>query len=294
MEVLFAILAMSALALLLGIGLGVAAKRFAVPVDPRVERAIEALPGANCGGCGFPGCSGFAKAVGAGDAPVNVCAPGGAAVATRLGEIFDLEAEEGGKKVAQVQCRVGADPDWEQFEYDGRPGCGNAVLLAGGPDMCDFGCLGFLDCVGACPFGAVTASPDRRKPPMVDVEKCTGCGICVDICPQNVLVLVDLVRQPFVYCRSRLKGKVAKGCCIVSCIACGKCARKCPEKAIEMKDNLPVIDTEKCTRCGDCIEGCPTKVIVMFYDVETAGAPEAPAPPKGEEGAPGGKEETAV
>jgi electron transport complex protein RnfB len=277
MGIVIAVIAMSLLALFLGFGLGVAAKKLAVPVDPRVAKAIGALPGANCGGCGFPGCSGFAKAVAAGSAEPGLCAPGGADTASVIAEIFGLEAGTGAAMVAQVRCRIGADPDWEKYEYEGVEGCGNAALLAGGPDMCDFGCMGFLDCVKACPFDAIAANPDPKKPPLVDVTKCVGCGICVDTCPNGVIGLVPLERHPVVYCRSNLKGKVAKGCCIVACIACGKCARKCPEKAIEMKDNIPVIDVEKCTKCGKCIEGCPTSVIVMFHDL-----PEAVATAKDE------------
>jgi Na+-translocating ferredoxin:NAD+ oxidoreductase RNF subunit RnfB len=264
--ILFAILAMSLLALLLGVGLGVAAKFFSVPVDPRVEKAIDLLPGANCGGCGFPGCAGFAKAVGSAEAAANLCAPGGAEVAQNLALLFGLDACSGTACVAQVQCRVGADPQWEKYEYDGVPGCGNAKLLLSGVGMCDYGCMGLLDCVEACPFGAVAPNPDPVLPPTVDVTLCTGCGICVDACPNDVIALVPLTRHPVVLCRSHLRGKVAKGCCIVSCIGCGKCVRVCPEKAIQMVDDLPVIDIDLCTACGKCIEGCPTNVIVMFHD----------------------------
>ncbi len=278
MSILLAVISMSVLALLLGIGLGYAAKRFAVPVDPRIEEAIGAMPGANCGGCGFPGCGGLVKAVARGETKPNVCAPGGSAVAKRLSEIFGLEASGGAPKVAQVRCRVGADPDWEKFEYDHELGCGTAMLLAGGVGTCDFGCVGMLDCVKACPFGALSKSPDSKRPPVVDVSRCTGCGICVETCPNRVIALVDLNRQPVVYCRSILKGKLAKGCCIVACIACGKCERNCPEKAVSMQNNLPVIDLAKCTRCGKCIEGCPTKVILMFRDDLKTPAPAGTAP----------------
>jgi len=258
--ILIPILSVGGLGLIFGVGLALAAKRFAVKVDPRVEKILEALPGANCGVCGYLGCSGFAEAVVAGKAPVNGCVPGGPAVAKTLGKIMGKEAEEGIKKIAFVQCRGGKDKAKGKFSYQGLENCGAASLISGGPKTCRYGCLGFGDCVKVCPFGAIEMVEDGI--PVVDDEKCTGCGLCVQACPRGIISLLPFSQKVFVACVSKDRAAVVKKACAVGCIGCGICAKKCPQEAITIKDNYVWFDYNKCTSCGICAYVCPTKAIV--------------------------------
>ncbi len=268
----WAILLMAGVAAVMGLGLGIAAKKLAVKPDPRVQKILGYLPGANCGGCGFPGCAAYADAmVKKGVAP-NLCAPSSPGAKKKIAQTLGLEAADETPKVAVVRCRVGADPDWIKYDYEGMPGCKNANLLAKGAGSCDFGCLGLLDCVAACPFDALHANPDPTKPPVVDIDTCTGCGQCVKACPKGVIALLPKKRIPYIACRSPLKGKTAKGDCKVACIACAQCQRKCPEKAITMVNNLPVIDYDKCTACGTCVETCKPKCILWLEPGEESPA----------------------
>jgi electron transport complex protein RnfB len=282
MTVLWASILMGVMAVLIGAGLGFVAKKFAVKTDPRVEEVAALLAGANCGGCGFPGCSGYAAAVVAGGAGPTLCGPGGPETAKRIGKVMGMEVGTAVPRVAVVQCRVGRDPEWLKYDYRGLPGCRNSNFLALGAGTCDWGCRGFLDCVHVCGFGAIQANPDPHKPPVVDLDKCTGCGMCVKACPKNIIVLLPKDKIPYVACRSLLKGKMARGDCAVACIACGLCAKKCESKAIQLVNNLPTFDYAKCTRCGKCVETCKTKCILWLAPPGVSAAVPAPAPPKAE------------
>jgi len=90
--------------ILIGFFLGIAGEKFKVEVDEREEAILGVLPGNNCGGCGYAGCSGLAAAIVKGEAPVNQCPVGGAPVAAKVGEIMGVKAEEGAKQVAFVKC----------------------------------------------------------------------------------------------------------------------------------------------------------------------------------------------
>jgi electron transport complex protein RnfB len=258
--VLTAILSVGGLGLIFGVGLALAAKRFAVRVDPRVEEILEALPGANCGACGYAGCLGFAQAVVEGKAPVDGCMPGGAAVARELGKIMGEEVGEGIKKTAFVQCRGGRDKAKQKFSYQGLENCGAASLISGGPKACRYGCLGFGDCVKVCPFDAIRMGEDGI--PLVDDEKCTGCGLCVQACPRRIITLLPTSQKVFVGCISKDKGGLVRKTCTAGCIGCGICAKKCPSEAITIEDNYAWFDYDKCINCGICAYVCPTKAIV--------------------------------
>lgn len=254
-----AILALGGIAFISAFGLGIASIFFSVEVDPKVQEIGEMLPGANCGGCGFPGCAGFAEAVAAGNADVSGCVAGGESVAREIGRILGLEVKTGNKKVARVFCRGGINHAQEKYEYIGVRDCRAAQILAGGPKSCIYGCLGFGTCVQACSFGAISMGPDRI--PLIDPHKCTSCGRCVSICPRHIIKLVPASQSFSVLCSSHDKGKQVKEVCEIGCIACQICVKKCPEEAINMEDSLAVIDTEKCVSCGICWEKCPQKII---------------------------------
>jgi len=254
-----AILTLGGVALVSACGLGIASRFLAVEADPRVKEIAGLLPGANCGGCGFPGCAGFAEALVAGKADVSGCVAGGATVAHEIGRVLGLEVKIGPKRIACVFCKGGINHALRRYEYKGIEDCRAAQLLAGGHKACTYGCLGFGTCVRACPFGAISMGPECI--PVIDSSKCTGCGKCVAICPRQIIRLVPESQRFCVLCSSHDKGKRVKEVCSIGCIACQVCVKKCPANAIHMDDSLAVIDPGKCISCGACWEKCPQKII---------------------------------
>lgn len=274
--VIIAIVVLAALGAIFGLVLAFAAKAFAVEKDPREEAIAEVLPGANCGGCGFPGCGGYAAAVAAGKAPVNACAAGGAAVAAKIGEIMGVAAGDSVKKLAQVHC-TGCGQNYKKYEYVGLHDCVAASLLPGGGELgCAYGCLGLGSCEKACPFDAIHVVEGVAQ---VDEDKCKSCGKCVDVCPKHIIALVPYKtrRHVAIRCSSHDKGPDVRKNCDNGCIGCTLCAKSCPKEAISMIDNLAVIDYDKCIGCGICAQKCPRKLITVDGKVPVV-KPAAPKP----------------
>jgi Na+-translocating ferredoxin:NAD+ oxidoreductase RNF subunit RnfB len=258
--ILAAVYIMGGLGLGLGLALAVSARVFHVEKDPRLERILTALPGANCGGCGFPGCAGYAQALlESAEVSLTVCAPGGPDIISKLSDILDREAPATVRKTAYLRCQAEIVPEHTKYQYDGPLDCRAAVLLAGGPNACLHGCIGLNSCVVACPFNAITACPE--KPPLVDKEKCTGCGQCVEACPKNLFTLEPEDVKVLIRCSMHEKGAVIRKLCAVGCISCGLCVKACEPKAIQLVNFLPVFNMELCTGCGACVARCPRKVI---------------------------------
>jgi len=260
MKVVIALVVLVVLGGVFGLILAIAAKVFAVEKDAREEAIAEALPGANCGGCGYAGCGGYAAAVVKGEAPVNACAAGGAAVAAQIGEIMGVSADMGRRAVAMVKCS-GVDGRVKQkFAYVGLEDCTSAALIGGGgPNACSFGCLGFGNCVKACVFGAMTVENGVAR---VDRDLCTGCMRCAEACPKNLIAKVPYDAVVTVPCNSRDKGVVVRAACEVGCIACKLCEKNCEYDAIHVVDTVAVIDYDKCVSCGNCVSKCPRKIIL--------------------------------
>ncbi len=255
----FAVVVMGVMGAAFGILLGVAGKKFFVEVDPRVAQVRGCLPGANCGGCGFPGCDGYADAVVCGKAPPDACKPGGPSAAAKIGQILGMAVDtDGEKQVARIICGGGGTCS-NRATYVGIPTCQAATLAGGGFKSCEFGCLGLGDCVKACQFGAIEMSPGGM--PVIDEVKCVACGNCVKACPRHILELIPQSKTVFVACRSTALGAVTRKVCKVGCIACRLCVKTCPMEAITVEDNLARIDYSKCTVCGACAAKCPTKAI---------------------------------
>lgn len=250
---------MGAVGLLLGLGLAVAAKKLAVPKDPLTEKIEDVLPGANCGGCGYPGCPAFAEAVAQGEAPADGCVAASSTVNAKIAEIVGAEVSESVRRVARVKCHGGHSAA-DAFEYRGPEECASAMLVMGGHKACAQGCLGFGDCVASCPFDAIHMG--EGGVPEVDAEKCTACGKCVEACPKDLIVLWPENRAVCVECSNTAKGGVARKQCSVACIGCRKCAKVCPVDAITMDGFLASIDPDKCINCGLCARECPTGAIV--------------------------------
>lgn len=259
-----AILSLGAIGVLFGGLLAVASRVFAVPIDPRVEQILEALPSAQCGACGYPGCSGLAEAIVRGDAVCDACPVGGPTVSAAIAKIMGQEAGEAAeRKVAVVHCGGGAGKVSGRYMYDGIAECRAAVIpqVAGklGHTQCSYGCLGFGSCVTVCPFDAIYMGPEGL--PIVDRERCTGCGKCVVACPRALIELHPVSHGVQVLCRNKDRGAVARRYCKVACIACRACSRAVPDGYI-IADNLAVADHSKQLDLSPAIAKCPMKTIV--------------------------------
>jgi electron transport complex protein RnfB len=261
---LASVIIVGGLGLLSSIGLSIAAVYLSVEVDPRVEKIINALPGANCGGCGYAGCSAYAKAVVEGK-DLSLCAPGGQAVIDILAGILGRKAEAKERTVARVHCNGTEENCERRVVYEGMKGCRAAVLLTDSTKKCVYGCEGLGDCVSVCQFDAIYMGPGMV--PIVIEEKCTACGKCVEACPKNLISLEPVSTRLYIACSNPEKAKAVKDVCKVGCIGCGLCEKKCPKGAITMENNLPVWNHKKCDNLGVCAAVCPTGAIL---DIRTS------------------------
>jgi len=260
--IIAAIITLGLLGLLFGGGLAYASKKFAVKVDPRVEMINEILPGANCGGCGYPGCSGYAEAVVQGRADPTLCSPGGNEVAKKIAAILGVEAQAMESMVCVVQCRGGREEAQEKFVYYGPSDCNSAVLLSGGSKACVYGCLGLGSCEAACPYGAIKINDNSI--PVVDEELCTGCGLCVSVCPKGITKLVPRSQKVYVACVNKDRGKSVKEVCSVGCTGCTLCAnpKTTLSGKVKIEDNLPVIPADW-DDYETAVQKCPAKCLIV-------------------------------
>ena len=264
-NVIYAVLVLGVIAVVFGLILSVAAKAFEVKVDERLPKIQACLAGANCGGCGYPGCAGCAEAILAGKAPVTACAPAGAEGAAKIAEIMGMEAPSGEKQVAHVLCNGGTNAA-KRYEYVGVKDCLSATKVAGGPLECQFGCLGFGSCVSACQFGAMSIGPNGAA--VVDPDKCTDCMACAKACPRHLITEVPVSKKVHVACANQDKGKAAMSVCTHSCIGCGLCQKECKKDAIHVVNGVAVIDYDKCVGCKLCTKVCPRDAILPIATAE--------------------------
>ncbi len=271
-----------------GVILGIASKKFAVHVDPRIEAIDETLPGANCGACGYPGCSAFAKAVAEGKADPTGCIVGGTNTADKIASIMNIEVSQQESYMAVVHCKGGNKETSDRAFYEGIQDCHAAVLTGNGPKECQYGCLGLGSCVRACPFDAIHINNNGVAEVIAD--KCTGCGKCVTACPRHIIELIPRHGKIFLGCSNHERGAKVKKYCSVGCTACTLCTKAVRDDAIIMKENSPFLDYSKdenfvaakhkcpqhcfvdlakarpranidttCDGCGKCVEVCPVK-----------------------------------
>ncbi len=265
MTIVYTILSLSAIGSLAAVILYIAAQKFKVYEDPRIDDVEKTLPAANCGGCGFAGCRAFAEAcVNANDLTGLFCPVGGNDCMTSVANVLGLEAVAQAPKVAVVRCAGSCEHRPKTNQFDGASSCAVAASLYSGDTGCQYGCLSHGDCVTSCEFDALHMNPVTGLPE-VDDEKCVACGACVDACPKSLIELRKKGpkdRKIYVSCRNHDKGGVAKKACSVACIGCSKCFKVCPFEAITMDNNLAFIDADKCKLCRKCVVECPTNAIV--------------------------------
>lgn len=266
--ILIAVIVLGGIALVSAVVLYVCSKKFAVHEDSRLAQVAEILPGANCGGCGYPGCSGMAaalvKGADAGSLEGLYCPVGGAGVMGQVADLLGMAVANTEPKVAVVRCNGTCEMRPRIAEYNGLRTCTAMNSCSAGETACGYGCLGCGDCVKACAFGAITMNPETGLPE-VDEEKCAGCGACAKACPRHVIELRKKGlkgRRVYVRCVNKDKGAAAMKACKAACIGCGKCEKECKFDAITIENNLSYIDPDKCRMCRKCVDVCPTHAII--------------------------------
>ena len=261
--IIYTIISLCAIGIASAVILYFVAQKFKVEEDPRIDTVESILPGANCGGCGKPGCRGFAEAtVKATSLDGLFCPVGGAETMTKVAAALGMEVTVQTPQIAVVRCNGTCDHRQRTSQYDGYKSCAIEHSLYRGETDCTFGRLGCGDCVTACPFDAIHM--DENGLPVVSEEKCVACGACVKACPRNIIELRNKGvkgRRVFVCCVNKDKGNIARKACTAACIGCGKCVKECPFEAITLENNLAYIDFRKCRLCRKCVSVCPTHAI---------------------------------
>lgn len=231
---------MGGLGALFSLGLILANIKLHVEVDPRIALIADELPGANCGGCGYPGCSAFAERIVDGSASITACPVNTEDEVAEIARIMGVDAEAGEKTVARILCKGGNYETAKKGEYLGIPTCMAAHLTFGADKLCMYGCLGFGDCVKSCPFDAIEMNDNGL--PVVDEVKCTGCGNCVPACPRQIIEVHPISHRIFIFCKNKDEAKYARSVCTKACNACKACVKGVEGGQIVMEGNLAVID----------------------------------------------------
>lgn len=273
-DVLVAVLTLGGLGLLFGGLIATANKRFWVWEDPRVDVVSQMLPNANCGACGLPGCRAFAEQAVQGKITPAQCTVAAEEVRQQIASYLGVDAGEAVKNVARLLCAGSFDVAGYQAEYRGLPTCAAAAAVAGGGKGCVWGCLGLGDCERVCEFDAI--SMNETGLPVVDVEKCTACGDCVDACPKSLFELRPLSAGLLVQCRNLVAGDEVLEDCMVACTACAKCVKDAAEGLISVASGVAVIDYDRIALAEPrATERCPTGAIVWLAGAQFTHEPLA-------------------
>lgn len=262
-EILLALGILSGIGVFFGIVLGIAAKKFHVEEDARVEQLRSCLGGANCGACGYAGCEAFAKALVEGKVSPSDCTAASSEGLKQMGEIMNVDVDDREPHVARVICQGSYSVSKRRYDYEGYSSCRAVSQMAGGNKQCHYACIGLGDCVRKCAFDAIDIVDGVA---IINTEKCTACGECVLECPRHVIRLIPKASTVSVLCSNHERAKAAKDACMRACIACGRCAKVCPRNAITIENYLAYIDPSRCNNCGECVKVCPSNCIVIQSD----------------------------
>jgi Na+-translocating ferredoxin:NAD+ oxidoreductase subunit B len=265
---------MGGIGALFAIGLAFADKKLRVEEDPRIELVVEELPGANCGGCGLPGCGAFAEAIVSASSPITACPVNTADGVEEIGLIMGIEVEAAEKTTARVLCKGGDAETAVKGEYLGIRTCIGGHLFGGADKLCQYGCLGFGDCVKSCQFDAIVIGDNGL--PIVDDDKCTGCGNCETACPRDIMEVHPLSHNIFIFCKSHDEAKFARSACLKACVGCKSCTKGVEEGQITMDNNLAVINYENYGVVTELpTKKCPNNSIDLIGDVPLVESKEA-------------------
>jgi RnfABCDGE-type electron transport complex B subunit len=272
-EVVTAIAIMTGLGLFCAAVLALAYRFLRVEEDPRLEAVEDLLPGNNCGACGQPGCAAFAEKLLVAEVTPGKCTVADSGTLEEIASVLGVDVGIEEKRIARLKCAGGPGNVRNLAEYRGMSSCRAAAVVDGGGLGCAWGCLGLGDCERACTFDAIHMNADSL--PSVDPEPCTACGDCVDVCPQDLFVLVPESQKLFVQCNSPLTGEAALRGCRVACDACGRCAADAPAGTVEMLGGLPIVHYDRGELPGpEATWRCPTGAITW---IEHEQFPEAEA-----------------
>lgn len=202
----------------------------------------------------------------------TLCFPGKSEVAQTVAEITGKKMAAREDMLAAVRCSRLEGNVHKKYNYIGYGSCTSANLAFGGPQGCQYACVGIGECAEACPFDAITMVNDF---PEVNPVACVGCGTCVRTCPKKIIELIPRNVRIWVPCSTRDPGKKVKEVCEVGCISCRMCVKVCPAKAVSLEDNKVVIDHKKCIEygpeCGEiCVAKCPRDIFRYYHPSETA------------------------
>ena len=239
--------------------LAYASKLFMAKTDDRISEIEGILPNVNCGACGYIGCADYAKAVVKDNASLYSCVACDFTVTQKIADIMGKSVQEKEKQKAVVMCRGNKMNATSKFKYIGLKDCLSASQIGGGFKYCDYGCLGYGNCMRTCKFNAISIVNGAA---VIDDKLCTGCGMCSKSCPKNIIEMVNYSSNIFITCCSHNKAAETKSYCAVGCISCGQCVKTCPNKAIKIDRLNASIDSYLCDGCGKCIEVCPTGAVV--------------------------------
>ncbi len=270
---IYSVLILFGVGVVAGTILAVASKVFHVEEDPRVEAVLDVLPGANCGGCGYAGCEGYAIAVVSNpNIDANLCVAGSAETTVAVGELTGKAVTEADPLVSVRRCEKLEGCVAARFDYYGLPSCAAASTMGSGlgTDACFYSCLGLGDCIKMCPFDALELKDNLV---IVNGLRCIGCGKCTHACPRGLLELIPKRARVMVFCSTQSKGKEVMEVCKVGCISCTLCIKKCPAQAISLKDSIIQIDQPKCLEYGDscgeiCVKSCKRTILKSLCSPE--------------------------
>jgi len=265
MTIVNTIILLCAIGVLAALALYFVAKKFKVEENPLYDEVEAMLPGANCGGCGLPGCRKLAvKLVDSPSLEGLYCTVGGEATMDKIGEFLGKKVQSKEMQVAVLKCNGTCAKRPKTINYEGISSCAFAATQLSGDTACSFGCIGLGDCESVCQFGGIKINPETKIPEF-DTSICTACGQCAQACPRHLIELRKTNKKDmkiYVACSNTDKGAVARKACTAACIGCGKCAKVCQNEAITVSNNLAYIDPNKCKLCRKCVEECPTGAII--------------------------------